>query len=272
MVLGQYSRAVGVLPSRQAAESALSKLRDSGFSMAQVSVVTKDLDQAEQLESADISDPVADKAKAGATTGAVTGTALGSLGGLLVGLSTLAVSGVGPVIAGGTVGTTLATTLAGSGIGAAAGGIAGGLGGALAGFLGLSEEQASVYGTRLSCGDYVVIVDGTRAEIEQAESNLSHQDIQEWGVYDIRQDLILTKQVRKSEPIMIEVEIDIAGTPPGGRPFEGYRTAKFSSLPRIREYVVLNAIYYEVEKIFYWEGERPPRLILRYAGSIKTES
>lgn len=70
---------------------------------------------------------------------------------------------------------------------------------------------------------------------------------------------------------MIEVELDIAGKPPGGRPFEGYRTAHFGSLPRIREYVVLDSLYYEVDKIFYWEGDRPPRLVLRYAGSIKTD-
>lgn len=69
---------------------------------------------------------------------------------------------------------------------------------------------------------------------------------------------------------MIEVELDIAGTPPGGRLFEGYRTAHFGSLPRIREYVVLDSLYTEVDKIFYWEGDRPPRLVLRYAGSIKT--
>jgi hypothetical protein len=65
---------------------------------------------------------------------------------------------------------------------------------------------------------------------------------------------------------MIEAELEIAGKPPGGRPFEGYKTAKFRSLPRIREYIVLDSNYYEVEKIFYWEGDRLPRLILRYAG------
>ena len=70
---------------------------------------------------------------------------------------------------------------------------------------------------------------------------------------------------------MIEVELDIAGTPPGGRPFEGYRTAQFATVTRIMEYIVFDSLYYEVDKVFYWEGERPPRLILRYAGSIKTE-
>ena len=70
---------------------------------------------------------------------------------------------------------------------------------------------------------------------------------------------------------MIEVELDIAGTPPGVRPFEGYKTAQFVILPKIREYIVLDSLYYEVEQIFYWEGNRPPRLIFRYAGSVKTD-
>lgn len=67
---------------------------------------------------------------------------------------------------------------------------------------------------------------------------------------------------------MIQVELYIAGTPPGGMPFEGYKTIQVCSIPRIREYMVLDNIYYEVDKIFYWEGDRPPRIVLRYAGSM----
>lgn len=67
---------------------------------------------------------------------------------------------------------------------------------------------------------------------------------------------------------MIEVELEIVGKPPGGRPFEGYQTAQFRHLPRIREYIVFGSNYYEVEKIFHWEGDRVPRLLLRYAGYI----
>ncbi|BDI16740.1 hypothetical protein ANSO36C_25420 [Nostoc cf. commune SO-36] len=59
--------------------------------------------------------------------------------GLLVGLGTLAIPGVGPVLAGGAVATALATTLAGGAIGAAAGGIVGALVG-----LGIPEDIARV--------------------------------------------------------------------------------------------------------------------------------
>lgn len=68
---------------------------------------------------------------------------------------------------------------------------------------------------------------------------------------------------------MIEVELEIAGNPPGERPFAGYKHTQFRILPRIREYIVLGNNYYEVEKIFYWEGDRAPKLLLRYAGYLQ---
>lgn len=67
---------------------------------------------------------------------------------------------------------------------------------------------------------------------------------------------------------MIEVELEIAGKPPGEMPFEGYKTIQFRSLPRLREYIVVGNHYYEVDKIFYWEGDRPPRLVIRYSGYL----
>jgi uncharacterized protein (TIGR02271 family) len=72
------------------------------------------------------------------------------------------------------------TTAAGGAIGAAAGSLLGGLVG-----MGIPEEQANVYNNRVSGGDYLVMVDGTDAEINRAEAILSHRGIQEWGVYDI---------------------------------------------------------------------------------------
>jgi hypothetical protein len=67
---------------------------------------------------------------------------------------------------------------------------------------------------------------------------------------------------------MIEVEVEIAGKPLGGLPFEGRKTFQFRHLPRIREYIIFAENYYEVEKIFYTEGDIPPRLLVRYAGYV----
>lgn len=176
---GNQKRAVGVFSSRQEAEYALNELRDSGFNMDKISVVAKDSDRGDQLAGADVSDNVGNKADEGAKTGAVTGGALGGLTGLLVGLGALAIPGIGPVMLAGATATTIATTLSGGAIGAAAGGLVGALVG-----LGIPEEQAQIYNSRLSRGDYLVIVDGTDGEIRRVEAILSNRGIQDWGIYD----------------------------------------------------------------------------------------
>jgi hypothetical protein len=173
-------RAVGVFPSRGTAEAALDQLRNAGFSMRKVSVVAKDADQSETMAGAEVTNRVGNKADEGAATGAVTGGAVGGLGGLLVGLGALAIPGIGPVMLAGATATALATTFSGAAIGAAAGGLIGALVG-----LGIPEERARYYNDRISQGDYLVIVDGTEADLREAEAVLSHRGIQDWGIYNI---------------------------------------------------------------------------------------
>lgn len=184
-----YKRAIGVFNHRQDAEAALTDLRDSGFPMGRVSVIAKDIDPNHPLTSAgqqnlgvDL-DPrtQSNKADEGAKAGAATGAALGGLGGLLVGLGTLAIPGVGPVIAGGAAATAFATALSGGAIGAVAGGATGGLVG-----LGVPENRAQIYNDHLNRGDYLVMVDGMEEEISQAEPILKRHGIHEWEIYDAR--------------------------------------------------------------------------------------
>lgn len=174
-------RAIGIFPTRNGAEQTLQELKDSGFAMDQVSVVAQDSEQNETITGgADVSDYTENKGDNGAKVGALSGGALGTLTGLLVGLGVLAIPGVGPIILAGAVSTALATTVAGGAIGAAAGGLVGALIG-----LGIPEERAKVYNDRVSAGEYLVMVDGTDAEIAQAEAILNHHDIKEWDVYDV---------------------------------------------------------------------------------------
>jgi hypothetical protein len=77
--------------------------------------------------------------------------------------------------------TALASTAAGGAIGAAAGGITGGLIG-----LGIPEDRVRIYSDRFQRGDYLVIVDGTEAELHHAEAILKRQGIEEFAVYDAR--------------------------------------------------------------------------------------
>ncbi|WP_375472185.1 general stress protein [uncultured Nostoc sp.] len=177
---GVAKRAIGVFSHRRDAEAAITELRDAGFSLNQVSIIAKDANgQGIGGVHVDRNVGTGNKADDGAKAGAATGGVLGGLTGLLVGLGTLAIPGIGPVIAGGAVATALATTLTGGAIGAAAGSIVGALAG-----LGIPEDRARVYGDRFQRGDYLVILDGTEAEIHQAEAILKHRGIEEFAIYD----------------------------------------------------------------------------------------
>jgi hypothetical protein len=144
--------------------------------MNQVSLIAKD---SKGHNAPGVDRGIGNKADEGAKAGAATGGVLGGLGGLLVGLGALAIPGIGPVIAGGAAATALATTVAGGAVGAAAGGIVGGLVG-----LGIPEDRARVYSDRFQRGDYLVIVDGTEAQIHQAETILKNRGIEEFAVFN----------------------------------------------------------------------------------------
>jgi hydrogenase maturation factor len=68
----------------------------------------------------------------------------------------------------------------GAGLGAAAGGIVGALTG-----LGIPEEEARADSEQVSRGEYLVILDGTEAEMNRAAALLMTQGIREWRVHDI---------------------------------------------------------------------------------------
>lgn len=180
MVVSSERRAFGVFSSRQEAEQALNELKASGFSMDKVSILARDVQQGEELGGVELTPRIGNK-DVGSATGVVGEVATDSaLGAVLVGLGSLAIPGVGPVIAAGSVAVALAATVASTGIEAAA---IGGLVRALAD-LGIPEEQARVYSDRLHQGDYLVAVDGTKDEISRAESMFSDRGIQNWSVYN----------------------------------------------------------------------------------------
>jgi len=179
MVVGIRRRSVGVFSNRRYAEEALHELKNSGFPMDRVSVIARNADGRDDIAGTQVSDRVGDKSDEGAKVGAATGGALGGLGGLLVGLGALALPGIGPVIAGGAVATALATTLAGGAIGAAAGGLVGALVG-----LGIPEDRARVYSDRFQRGHYLLMVDGTEAEIRRAETILKRRGIEDFDIFD----------------------------------------------------------------------------------------
>jgi len=141
---------VGLFRDQSDAERAIQRLKESGFSENQIGVALKDRERQEKLI-----EGTGTQAAEGAAAGALGGGMLGGVIGLLAGVGALAIPGVGPIIAGG----TLASTLAGAGIGAAAGGLIGALAG-----MGVPEEDARHFDQGFQAGGTLVTVDaGGRA-------------------------------------------------------------------------------------------------------------
>ncbi|MGB7711285.1 MAG: general stress protein [Microcoleus sp.] len=176
---GRHKRAVGVFSTRRETEQALTELRTAGFDMDRVSVIAKDADSQGEIAGIDVEDSADRKVDEGATKGALTGGALGGLTGLLVGLGLLAIPGIGPIMLAGAEATAIATTLAGTALGATAGGLIGALVG-----LGIPEAEAKAYSDRVARGDYLVLLNGTEAEVATAERIFGRSGIQNWSIYD----------------------------------------------------------------------------------------
>jgi len=180
MVVSDRQRALGVLSDRQQAEQAINELKASGFPMDNVSILAKDADKGEQISGAEISDHVGDK-EINSANGIVSDTLAASLwGGILVGLGSIAIPGIGIMIAAGSAGVALAATVASTGVAAAN---IGALVRALSD-LGIPEEDARVYSDRLLQGHYLVMVDGTQDEVRRAETIFSNQGIKDWAMYN----------------------------------------------------------------------------------------
>ncbi|MEL6441861.1 MAG: hypothetical protein AAFQ80_21755 [Cyanobacteria bacterium J06621_8] len=176
MTTTDLKRAVGTFPTRKDAEDALIELRDSGFDMNQISAIAKNPEGEKKLASSVEVKSSSQRAKDGAETGAVMGATTGGILGVIGSLSVLAIPGVGVATE---VAVLLGNTLFGTGIGAAGGGLIG----ALIGW-GIPEKQAIYYDELLSQGSYVVLVEGTEAEINGAEAILLNRQISNWSIYN----------------------------------------------------------------------------------------
>lgn len=170
----KLKRAVGTFATKSNAETALKELRDAGFNMDRVSVIARNVEPEANFGGAEVK-PASERAKGGAKAGITAGTATGGLMGLIGGIGVLALPGVG---AAAELGIVLANTLLGGGIGAAGGGLVG----ALIGW-GVSEERAAYYDDLLVQGYYLVLLEGTVAEINSAEAILQKRQVRDWGVY-----------------------------------------------------------------------------------------
>lgn len=181
MVASEQRRAVGVFSDRQQAEQALNELKASNFSMDKVSLIAKDTEEGgERVGGTQVSERIGNQNVQSGTAVVADAATSSAWGSVLVGLGSLAIPGLGPLIAAGSVGVALVTTLAGIGLGTLA---TGNLVNALTDW-GISEESANAYADSLEQGDYLVIVDGTQDDIGRAEAVFSNFGIQNWGTYN----------------------------------------------------------------------------------------
>ncbi|HWR15925.1 MAG TPA: PRC-barrel domain-containing protein [Terriglobales bacterium] len=120
-----------VYSDRDKLESAVQKLKDQGFNSSDISVVFPDQGRTERFAMEHNT-----KAPEGAAVGGGTGLAVGGVLGWLAGIGTLAIPGIGPLLAAGPI----VAALAGAGAVGAIGGLAGGLIG-----MGMPELEAKRY-------------------------------------------------------------------------------------------------------------------------------
>lgn len=161
----------GIYSTREEVERAADLLARSGFPVADISVLLP-----ESLGSKDIGVEKSTKAPEGATAGAGAGAVLGGTLGLLAGIGSLAIPGVGPLIAAGPI----MAALAGVGVGGAVGGVTGALIG-----MGIPEYDAKRYEGRIQKGGILLSVHcDTSDEIKLAKEILERtggQDISSTG-------------------------------------------------------------------------------------------
>lgn len=179
MTDNQQKRALGVFSTRSAVENALNDLQSSGFPMNHVSVIAKNADESQELSGAQVQDHIGNQ-EVGAGNATASNLAYGgATATVLLGLTSLSIPGVGAVLAAGTLAASLVASVAGVGIHAAS---ASSLVQAMTAS-GIDKAQAEIYSDRLLRGDYVVLVEGSEAEMQQAANILSQKDIQDWSIY-----------------------------------------------------------------------------------------
>jgi hypothetical protein len=136
----------GSFRDRAEAERAYDSLLRRGYSPDEINVIMSDDTRKRYFTETSVSSDLGTKAAEGGLTGATVGGTVGAIAGVVAAAGTLAIPGLGIVLAG-----PVAAGLAGLGAGAAAGGVLGTLIGA-----GIPEEHAKVYQTDIEDGGIVV--------------------------------------------------------------------------------------------------------------------
>ena len=173
----------GVFNTAEEAEKAIRELQEQGYAKDDISVFTKDDDQADKVQDDTDLDVDGDNegrgknAGKGLGLGALSGGVLGGIAGLIAEVGLIAIPGIGPLVAAG----PLATILAGLGVGAGGGGIVGALVGA-----GMPEEEAKKYEKYLKDDKIVVMVEAEESRQEAVYTTFKTHGTQNTSMYPER--------------------------------------------------------------------------------------
>lgn len=179
----EHKNAAGMFPDRQHIESTLNQLKTADFPINKASVVAQHVNLGNatlnpsepmvQSEAQFARHRTIKRLEYGALDAGIWGSIVGVLG---AGLVALAVLGVGLIALAGAALLMLAT-------GAFYEGVAGAILGAAIG-TNLPDEQVKRYRERLAQGEYLVVIEGANDEIDQAETVLKTQNVQNWMIFD----------------------------------------------------------------------------------------
>jgi len=157
----------GIYATRHQVENAVDELKAAGYRNTDISVLFP-----ENVGTKEFAHEKDTKAPEGTTTGVVTGGVIGGALGWLAGIGSLAIPGVGPLIAAGPIIGAL------SGMGA--GGVIGGIAGALIG-MGIPEYEAKRYEGRIKRGNILLSVHSDNHEWTKKAKTI----LEETGAEDV---------------------------------------------------------------------------------------
>jgi CBS domain-containing protein len=228
---GTMASAVFCIVSTEAqAVRVVQDLRARGFGDEEISVLFHD-----KVGTRDFAHEHHTKTPEGAAVGAGTGGILGGVVGLLAGIGSLAIPGVGPLIAAG----PLMATLGGAAVGAAVGGLTGALVG-----LGIPEYEAKIYEGRIRAGNILLSAHADTADrrriAREVFENAGASDIasgSEKTAPDRAEESADRAEARASEPDRAKPAVAQEVTA-----MEYGATFPFDSTARVREIMTANPV------------------------------
>jgi hypothetical protein len=167
LMAGKNTAVFGIYRDRASLEHGVDALRAANFRAEDISVLFPD-----NVGTKDFAHEKGTKAPEGAATGAGTGAAIGGVLGWLAGIGSLAIPGVGPLIAAGPI----MAALAGAGVGGAVGGLTGALIG-----MGIPEYEAKRYEGMVKEGGYLLSVHADNSEWTRRAKTI----LEETGARDV---------------------------------------------------------------------------------------